>query len=493
MMPNLGQLSPDATLRILPAYTLALDGQQPLAALASQFEQDPNLPGILITQGSRLLGIISRYTFQLEQGWFSQQPTAAPRTIAQLLAVSNLKPLQLPDTCQIDAAVRMVIKRPPEEIYEPIVVERRDLSMALIDVKTLLLAQSHMLATVNQMVNQQRLIIREYHAKLDLEQKAVASQADTIALQKAEIAQSKKALEIQKLESLNQARQLQQAHRCLQAVTETLAQENVSGLEITFEGVQAICNNILAITATGHALYLELDSFQENSRAIEKISQQVQHLAVQATVAANQPTERMGNFGRITTDISKFAVHLLDIGQRLEQFVYRFKTRIQDLTQVAQRGTHAARSLVATVETTEGIWHHLDTIIQDYNALPSNSQKLPRPLQQEVAIGFLAQDLKHRIDKAEQALIQLARRVAQSPTESPLVTKLSKTLQTAKSNGLPPASTTPSLEVPSPPPLPPLGACPPATQPEVLTPSPAAIGETPSSDHPTPANPSSHP
>ncbi|WP_448572657.1 hypothetical protein [Trichothermofontia sp.] len=493
MIPTLSQLSPDSTLRALPAYTLALDSQQPLQVIAHQFEQDPHLPGVLVTQGSRLVGIVSRSTFQAGQGWAPLQPSAPPRTIAHLLAWYNLKPLQLPDTCKIDAAVRMALKRPPEAIYEPIVVERRDLSIALIDVKVLLLAQSQILMAVNQVVQQQKLIIREYHTRLEQEQKTNASQTEIIAQQKVEIAQSKKALELQKLENLNHSRQLMQVHRCLDVISRTLAQENMSGLETALEGVQAICNNILAITETGQALHLELDSFQENSRAIEKISQQVQHLAVQATVAANQSTEQMGNFGRITTDISKFAAQLLDISQRLEQFVYRFKTRIQDLTQVAQRGTNSARSLVTTVESAEGIWHHLDAIIQEHNAVQSENQKLSRPLPQEVPISFLAQDLKHRIDRAEQALTQLTRKVSQTQTALPLVSKLGRALDVAKSNGMPPT------RFPLPPAAPastPTTVAPQVTQsaapPNQAGSPPAAIGDTPFSEHPATAGQPEH-
>lgn len=448
---SLGQLNPDSTLGALPAYTVTFDSQQPLSAIASQFDQDPNLPGVLVTQGTRLIGVISRSTFQLEGGWNTLQTAAVP-SIADLLTLHNLKPLQLPDSCKIDVAVRMVLKRPPEEIGEPIVVERRDFSIALIDTKVLFLAQSQIVMTLNQVIQQQKLIIREYHTKLEIEKQRVATQSEMMAQQKVEIAQSKKNLEIQKLESLNHVRQLVQAHRCLQAISQTLAQENVHGLEMALEGVQAICNNIQAVTETGQALNLELDNFQENSRTIEKISQQVQHLAVQATVAANQPTEQMGSFGRITTDISKFAIQLLDVGQRLEQFVYRFKTRIQDLTQVAQRGTNAARALVSTVETTDETWHHLDSIIQEYNTNQPPSHQLPRLLQQDVAIGFLTQDLKHRIDKAEQALTQLARRVAQTSTEIPLVAKLGKTLEAAQSHGispnLPPIAASPDTQIP---------------------------------------------
>lgn len=438
MILSPGQLSSDSTLRVLPAYTITFDSQQPLSAIASQFDQDPDLPGVLVTQGARLVGVISRSTFQLEGGWTMLQTAAVP-SIAHLLTLRNLKPLQLPDTCKIDAAVRMVLKQSPEEMGEPIVVERRDLSIALIDIKVLFLAQSQILMTVNQVVQQQKLIIREYHTKLEIEKQRAATQSEMIAQQKVEIAQNKKTLEIQKLESLNHARQLAQAHRCLQAISQTLVRENVHGLEMALEGVLAICNNILAVTETGQALNLELDNFQDNSRVIEKISQQVQHLAVQATVAANQPTEQMGSFGRITTDISKFAVQLLDVGQRLEQFVYRFKTRIQDLTQVAQRGANAARALVVTVETAEETWHHLDSIIQEHNTNQPNPHQLPRLLQQDVAIGFLAQDLKHRIDKTEQALTQLTRKVSQTPTDIPLVAKLGKTLDAAKSNGVSPS------------------------------------------------------
>ncbi len=291
MILSPGQLSSGSTLRVLPAYTITFDSQQPLSAIASQFDQDPDLPGVLVTQGARLVGVISRSTFQLEGGWTMLQTAAVP-SIAHLLTLRNLKPLQLPDTCKIDAAVRMVLKRSPEEMGEPIVVERRDLSIALIDIKVLFLAQSQILMTVNQVVQQQKLIIREYHTKLEIEKQRSATQSEMIAQQKVEIAQNKKTLEIQKLESLNHARQLAQAHRCLQAISQTLACENVHGLEMALEGVQAICNNILAVTETGQALNLELDNFQDNLRVIEKISQQVQHLALQATVAANNLRSR---------------------------------------------------------------------------------------------------------------------------------------------------------------------------------------------------------
>lgn len=116
-------LSLEATLHDLRLYSFQADVACLGSAIAPFFEQYPLLPGVLLFDQDSFVGMISRQRF-LEyllrpHGWelFLKQP------LATLYSYARLDCLQLPAQAHIITAAQQALRRSPELLGEPIVVQ----------------------------------------------------------------------------------------------------------------------------------------------------------------------------------------------------------------------------------------------------------------------------------------------------------------------------------------------------------------------------------
>jgi signal transduction histidine kinase len=156
MNPPLGLRS---TLQELTLYDLMLESSSPGGEVTDIFQENPELPGIIITEKGKFIGMISRRRFfeymsrpySLEL--FSQQPLLVLYRFTQTdLLILDRKTL-------IIAAVRQSLGRSPELIHEPVIVEVAPETYKLLDVHQLLLSQLqiHELSTVAMRESQSQL------------------------------------------------------------------------------------------------------------------------------------------------------------------------------------------------------------------------------------------------------------------------------------------------------------------------------------------------
>ncbi|CAC5342705.1 two-component sensor histidine kinase [Planktothrix agardhii CCAP 1459/11A] len=151
MLPfsSINQLNLESTLKDLSLYDDQVDINQPGIILTQKLEENPLIPGVMLTQNGRFSGMISRRIF-LEclsrpygRELFLQRSIRSLQRFAQsqLLVLSG-------DTLIVEAAHR-VVKRSPELLYEPIIVQLTENQHQLLDIQQLLVAQSsiHQLAT----------------------------------------------------------------------------------------------------------------------------------------------------------------------------------------------------------------------------------------------------------------------------------------------------------------------------------------------------------
>jgi signal transduction histidine kinase len=156
MNPSLGLRS---TLQELTLYDLMLESDSPGGEVTDIFQENPELPGIIITQQGKFIGMISRRRFfehmsrpySLEL--FSHQP------LLVLYRFTQTDLLILDRQTLIIAAVRQSLGRSPELIHEPIVVKVAPETYKLLDVHQLLLSQLqiHELSTVAMRESQAQL------------------------------------------------------------------------------------------------------------------------------------------------------------------------------------------------------------------------------------------------------------------------------------------------------------------------------------------------
>ena len=153
---SLCELNTDSVVADLPAsdFTVAPDAIGRI--VAHEFQQQPDLPGVLIRDGATLLGMISREKFLEHLSRPYGLELYMKRPIQVLLEVDPIAPLILPAETGIDEATRIALSRPRDLVYEPVVIVHADGQIRMQSLYMLLRAQSQLLAIANQTIRRQK-------------------------------------------------------------------------------------------------------------------------------------------------------------------------------------------------------------------------------------------------------------------------------------------------------------------------------------------------
>lgn len=137
-----GMLLPQSTLEELQLYTSLIEWSSPVGEAVKMFKANPILPGIVITQGHKFVGVISRRIFfeymSRPHSWqlFSKLP------INSIYQLTKQETIILSIHTQIVEAAKQCLQRSPELLYEPIAVENQQGEYQILDVHHLMTAQS---------------------------------------------------------------------------------------------------------------------------------------------------------------------------------------------------------------------------------------------------------------------------------------------------------------------------------------------------------------
>ena len=170
VLPDFQNLSLDSMLLDLPSYSLAVDMMTPGQQVADLLEKDQLLPGVIVRQEDKFLGIVSRDMFFQRTGKLYGTEIFLVRPIFKMLETSSLEPLILPETTLISLAAKEALSRSRSQIYQPIVIETSNHQHRLLSAMMLFMAQSHQLLTLHnqrlytvdagQKISQKQAIIR---------------------------------------------------------------------------------------------------------------------------------------------------------------------------------------------------------------------------------------------------------------------------------------------------------------------------------------------
>lgn len=148
-------LSLESTLRELSLYDFQVESSLQGREVAKLLQLNPILPGFILTQHGKFLGMISRRRFleQLSRPYglelFGQRP------VSSLYRFVNQDILILKQDTKIVEATRYYLRRPPELLYEPIVIEVGGGNYRLLDAHQLLIAQSKIHELTTQLLQEQ--------------------------------------------------------------------------------------------------------------------------------------------------------------------------------------------------------------------------------------------------------------------------------------------------------------------------------------------------
>jgi signal transduction histidine kinase/DNA-binding NarL/FixJ family response regulator len=153
---SMASLTPQSVLADLPSHGVVVEVDAPGRVVAQVFEAHPHLPGVVVTAGGEVVGMISRAGyFRLMSRPFSLE-IYQRRPIRCLLDAFTEVPLHLRADSSVSASARTALDRPSGAVYEPILVEAADGSCRVLDIHVLLLAQAHLLEEANIQVQHQK-------------------------------------------------------------------------------------------------------------------------------------------------------------------------------------------------------------------------------------------------------------------------------------------------------------------------------------------------
>ncbi len=180
-IPKLLRVHETTTVGELPTHKFIVDPTVLTASVDKSLRQTPSLPGVIIRNDSGLPGVISRRKFYEILGRRYGVAIFMNRPIGMMLEMDDLAPTIVPAHHSIGETVTLALARPADLVYEPILLQCDNAQYQLLDVYTLILAQSMLLANLQTQLREinrhleQRVAARteELESRLEYEQAVV--------------------------------------------------------------------------------------------------------------------------------------------------------------------------------------------------------------------------------------------------------------------------------------------------------------------------------
>jgi hypothetical protein len=388
-MTHFDNLTADSTLGDLPLHDLCVSHKTPGRVIAEHFVQDSGLPGILIEDDTGNISLISRRRFHERMSSPYGLEIFLNRPIATFLEMSQrervIEVLVLPNTEKIDMSVRLGLGRSPDHCYDPIIVVFEDDNLpgfqvrSLLDFHTMLLAQSQIMSHTNQEIHRQKLETQRYLIKLNQQQQEVKKYANLLENQQGVIRERNRILESQQEELIYKSEEIAKLNQQFIEIGQLLSEEGQKAFQATFAGVNDICRNAEQIMTAGTSLRDELNTIGDISNSIAKVSRQVHHLSVKASIVISRSNDALSGFSSINEEIGNLVSQTFDAGKQIEQVATRFRQRIEEFTTSAQEGMTVARSLISQTEHAQIALNQLEQIVRNQvNTLKEQTDSVSR-------------------------------------------------------------------------------------------------------------------
>ena len=393
---DFAQLSSSSTLADLPTHRFQIEASALGQSIQDEFLNRPELPGIFIVSGDEVAGVISRQKF-LEQ---MSQPYGLElylrRPASMLLGVIEADALCLPSTCRIGDAVRQALSRPLDLLYEPIVVrsEEEPNRLGLLEFNVLLLAQSQVFARVSERLKVEKEQARQYALGLQKEQMRVKEYAAKLQAEQAEVQRHNQILELQRAQLTKQTQEIGAYNERFIRIGRLLSIEGKRTFAEMLHSVNAIGDCTERIDSIGKAFSQELESVNSATESIERVSQQVRHLSIQAALIANRAQNEGGDsnplagFGNITSEIGSLGSKSFEATERVNQIANRFRFQIKELRDAAAESNAVARALLKRSQQTQEALQELERLTGGSDAsLEPATEDTPIASAEMAAIG----------------------------------------------------------------------------------------------------------
>ena len=427
-MSNQTQLTPDFTIGHLPCHHFQVSAATPGQVVAQKFEKEPDLPGVIITHDSQVLGMISRVKFRDQMSLPDRVELYGQHPIRALLDSMRIPPLVMEENWKIEDAVRASLNRHKDLIYEPIIVVMDNQSFRLLDVQTLVIAQSKLLAQSHKIIQKYRVERQKYQTLIKQEQAKVYECNELLKSQQRQATKSHNTPTIQDVVLVKQAEELAQMNQRFFRIAKLISSEGRQAFQATFQGANSICNNTEKILEVGKAIANDLETVNRTSRTIGEAIQQVRHLAVQVAVVTNQMGSQPNGLSQVSVEIARLASKTFELGTQIEQIASRFKLRVHELTEAARAGASVAKSVTIKIDRAEMALLELEELIAEKDSNSLTAIKEPLGVEKSVVSHSLVKEIEH----AEVAASELEDIIRHQNSSQYLIQKIQQALKSKK-------------------------------------------------------------
>lgn len=424
-MSNLTHLAPDSTIGHLPSQHFSVNSATPGKVVAQKFGQAPDLPGVIITHESQVLGMISRTKFREQMSLPDRVDIYGQQPIRALLDFMRTPPLLLAENWKIDDAVQAALNRQKDLIYEPIIVVMENESFRLLDVQTLVMAQAKILVEANKIIEKNRTEKQKYIAIIQQE-KAKLQECSQLLESQQRLAQKLHNIPSPpEIALTKQAQEIAQLNQRFVRIAKLISSESRLAFQATFQGANSICNNTEKILGVAKAIANDLETVNRTSRTIGEAIEQVRHLAVQVAVVTNQLGNPPSGLSQVSLEIARLASKTFELGTQIEQIASRFKLRVHELTEAARGGANVAKSVIQKIDRAEMALLELEELIADKDFDPMQGIKEQFGSKKTATAHSLIEEIK----QAEVAVSELENRVKQQASSQYLIEKIQQALK----------------------------------------------------------------
>lgn len=157
----------DSAIGELPCHACSVDLAAPGHDIDESLRNNPELPGCIVTDGSDVVGVVSR------QRWLEElsQPFRAElylnHPVARAVVSLSAPWLCLASATLVHDAVRQALARPRKLLFEPLMVDFPDGQHRLLDTYVLLMAQSEIFARARERSEALRHDVESYAQQLE--------------------------------------------------------------------------------------------------------------------------------------------------------------------------------------------------------------------------------------------------------------------------------------------------------------------------------------
>jgi len=148
-----GQIPVPVCIGDLPLSNYVVSYNTPAEKVASYLQSNVLLPGVIVIQGTRLLGVIPRHKMFERLGRRYGVELFLGKPVSDLLLELHADTFSLKSHLHINTAAKLALSRSQDGTYDPIIVEYEDGSFALLDMYVLLLSQSQLLSNMNGVIS----------------------------------------------------------------------------------------------------------------------------------------------------------------------------------------------------------------------------------------------------------------------------------------------------------------------------------------------------